>query len=142
MQRRIPKGILSVTLPLFFQATVFRKRGGYYYRHFVVIVCLAITTFAGSAALLAMRLLGRDQKCFGYLFKFHFKLAKTFLAFDTIVEGRENFLDASQSAVYVCNHQTMMDVQLMGNSVPDRASIVVKKEIKYYPFFGQFSKLL
>ncbi|CAO3644015.1 unnamed protein product [Mucor hiemalis] len=85
-----------------------------------------------------MKLVGKDENCFGYAFRFHYKLVRALLGLTTMVEGRENLLDPSQPAVYMCNHQTMMDIHLVGNSVPDRASIVMKKAIKYYPFFGQF----
>ncbi|CAO3621530.1 unnamed protein product [Mucor hiemalis] len=141
LQRQIPKGLLPVTLPFILQATVFRKRGGYHYRRLVSVFTVIITSIVGSAMIIALRILKNDRNSFEYVFKFHSKLVKNLLALDAIVEGKENILDPSQSAVYICNHQTMMDVHFMSSSVPKQASCIAKKSIKYYPFFGQFSKL-
>ncbi len=52
------------------------------------------------------------------------------------IEGEEH-LDASRPAIYVSNHTTLMDAFMAMFLSPVGTVGVVKKQILYYPFFGQ-----
>ncbi|TCD63480.1 1-acylglycerol-3-phosphate O-acyltransferase [Steccherinum ochraceum] len=56
------------------------------------------------------------------------------------VEGAE-ILDIARPAVLVCNHQSMLDVEMLGAVFPKRAVIMAKKELQWVPFLGQFLAL-
>ena len=45
--------------------------------------------------------------------------------------------DLGRSVVYVCNHQHALDMPMMGLVCPSRLVIIGKKELRWYPFFGQ-----
>lgn len=45
-------------------------------------------------------------------------------------------LDSSKSYVYVSNHSSMFDIPAIMAAVPNKASIVFKKELARIPFFG------
>jgi len=55
------------------------------------------------------------------------------------VEGEE-YLD-SRPAVLVGNHQSMVDILVLGRIFPKRASIMAKKELQWAPLLGQFMSL-
>lgn len=65
-------------------------------------------------------------------------LGSFFTGVKCTITGQENILQSP--AVYVCNHQSSLDIMVMGAVYPKNTSIVAKKEIKYYPFLGWFSK--
>lgn len=51
------------------------------------------------------------------------------------ITGLENF-DHSKTYVYVSNHSSQYDIMTMQKSVPNRMSIVFKKELAKIPLFG------
>lgn len=53
-----------------------------------------------------------------------------------IVEN-ENRLSA-RPAVFICNHQTELDLALLGRVLPKHCSVTAKKSLKYFPFLGWF----
>lgn len=52
------------------------------------------------------------------------------------ISGREH-LDAGRPAIYVVNHTSIMDLFVALRFMPYGSVGVVKKEVVYYPFFGQ-----
>lgn len=52
------------------------------------------------------------------------------------VDGIEN-LDPSKNYIFVCNHQSMMDIPLMMRFTPRQLRIIYKKELHWVPLFGQ-----
>lgn len=52
------------------------------------------------------------------------------------VHGLEN-LDPSKNYIFVCNHQSMMDIPLMMRFTPRQLRIIYKKELHWVPLFGQ-----
>ncbi len=57
------------------------------------------------------------------------------LGFEVKVEN-ERLLYAHQPCVYLCNHQSMYDVPVLGHLYPDRTIVVGKQELRWIPFFG------
>jgi 1-acyl-sn-glycerol-3-phosphate acyltransferase len=51
------------------------------------------------------------------------------------IRGLDNF-DHSEPVVYVSNHSSMFDIPVIMYAVPNRASIVFKKELTRIPVFG------
>lgn len=94
----------------------------------------------GVAASITLPVLGKSHLINWTVGRFHRMMNKRFLDISAIVEGKENFAKPGQSAVYICNHQTLMDVVYMGSVFPKSTSVVSKKAIKYYPILGWFSK--
>lgn len=43
-------------------------------------------------------------------------------------------------AVFISNHQTELDILILGAVFPKYCSVTAKKALKYYPFLGWFSK--
>ncbi|KAF9154291.1 1-acylglycerol-3-phosphate O-acyltransferase [Mortierella sp. AD011] len=55
------------------------------------------------------------------------------------VVGKEN-LD-NYPAIVVCNHQSSMDMMVLGKVFPKHCVVMAKKELLYFPFLGIFMKL-
>ncbi|KAF9419173.1 1-acylglycerol-3-phosphate O-acyltransferase [Podila epigama] len=52
----------------------------------------------------------------------------------------EEHLD-SYPAIIVCNHQSSMDMMVLGRVFPKHCVVMAKKELLYFPFLGMFMKL-
>ncbi|KAF9964010.1 1-acylglycerol-3-phosphate O-acyltransferase [Modicella reniformis] len=55
------------------------------------------------------------------------------------VKGEEKL--GNTPAIYVCNHQSNVDVVIIGRIYPTHCAIMAKKELKYVPFLGLFMQL-
>ncbi|KAF8975366.1 1-acylglycerol-3-phosphate O-acyltransferase [Entomortierella lignicola] len=55
------------------------------------------------------------------------------------IVGKEN-LD-NYPAIVVCNHQSSMDMMVLGKVFPKHCVVMAKKELLYFPFLGIFMKL-
>ncbi|KAG0004585.1 1-acylglycerol-3-phosphate O-acyltransferase [Modicella reniformis] len=55
------------------------------------------------------------------------------------VVGQENL--ETYPAIVVCNHQSSMDMMVLGRCFPKHCVVMAKKELLYFPFLGIFMKL-
>ncbi|KAJ1563021.1 1-acylglycerol-3-phosphate O-acyltransferase [Cladochytrium tenue] len=53
------------------------------------------------------------------------------------MEGREH-LKGVRPAVFICNHQSFLDLYMLGHIFPPNCAIVVKDDLIWAPFIGQF----
>ncbi|CEP08298.1 hypothetical protein [Parasitella parasitica] len=137
LNMKIPWGLTSILAPIVFQA-IFRKKGGFLYRKVVAFILMAVSAFWGIIAGVTLPLVGRAHLINWTVGKVEAFLNKTFLAVTATVEGTENLPKDGQTAIFVCNHQTVMDIMFMGNVFPKRAAVVAKKTIKWVPILGWF----
>lgn len=96
---------------------------------FTTTVCMLV-----CALLLPFRTL-RIKTC-NYYGKFTGRFVMRISGCPLTIEGEEH-LDASRPAIYVSNHTTLMDAFMAMFLSPVGTVGVVKKQILYYPFFGQ-----
>ncbi|CCO30047.1 lysophosphatidate acyltransferase [Rhizoctonia solani AG-1 IB] len=82
----------------------------------------------------------------GKRFDINYVVARSFyyvcgplLGIDFVVEGEEHM--STPSAVYIGNHQTMLDILYLGRIFPKQSSIMAKKELKWAPLLGQYMAL-
>ncbi|KAI9010855.1 hypothetical protein CLU79DRAFT_772993 [Phycomyces nitens] len=121
-------------------AALYRKHGGFYYRSFISIICLAFSAIFGMCAAILFPLVRRSDLTNWSVARLYYHLTYIFLGVSVKVEGAEN-LKVEGPAVYVCNHQSSMDVFVMGSVFPKATSVVAKKAIKYYPILGWYMTL-
>lgn len=57
------------------------------------------------------------------------------------VEDPNNYLTTTRPAVFIGNHQTELDVLVLGHVFPPWCSITAKKSLKNIPFLGWFMNL-
>ncbi|KAI9341542.1 hypothetical protein DFJ73DRAFT_843573 [Zopfochytrium polystomum] len=53
------------------------------------------------------------------------------------MDGREHFAQCGRPAVFVCNHQAMLDLYMLGYVLPEKCVVMAKDELFYAPFIGQ-----
>lgn len=51
-----------------------------------------------------------------------------------------DWLNTTRPAVFIGNHQSELDVFLLGHIFPKYCSVTAKKSLKYWPFLGWFSR--
>lgn len=125
-------------LPVAFSA-LYRMRGGFYYRSVVSTILLGIIAMYGVFASLTLPLFGKTHLINWSVARLYYHIAGFLLGVSVSVEGEE-YLNRNSPAVFVCNHQSSMDVLFMASIFPKATSVVAKKAIKYYPFLGWYSK--
>lgn len=104
-------------------------------------VCLVICAIYGILASLLLRPVGH-QRIVQYLTARAFKLTmylSTGIRFEIIL-GREH-LKAQRPCVIIGNHQSELDVLLLGAIFPPYTSVTAKSSLKWVPFLGWFMAL-
>ncbi|KAL1928612.1 hypothetical protein VTP01DRAFT_2398 [Rhizomucor pusillus] len=119
---------------------LYRHHGGFYYRTVVTMICMAICALYGVFASLVLPLFGRGDLINWSVARAYYNLAGFFTGISVEIEGKEH-LKKNQPTVFVCNHQSSMDVLFMASVFPKATSVVAKKAIKYYPFLGWYMTL-
>lgn len=117
----------------------YRQYGGYRYRCFMSIVLLLVMATYGVIASLILPIFGKAGLINYTVARGYYYLGGFFTGLRCTILGQENIIQSP--AVYVCNHQSSLDVMVMGSVYPKNTSVVAKKEIKYYPFLGWFMTL-
>ncbi|KAI0005101.1 1-acylglycerol-3-phosphate O [Russula compacta] len=102
----------------------------------VYVCCLSFCSTLGFCAALPLSLIGRR-------YDVNYVVARTFYAtfsrlsgIKIIVEDEEHL--QMRPCVFICNHQSMIDVHILGSLFPVRTRIMAKKSLKHLPIFGQF----
>lgn len=67
------------------------------------------------------------------------RLLSPLIGFHFDVEHEERLL--ARPAVFISNHQTELDILMLGRLFPKHCSVTSKKALKYYPFLGWFMTL-
>ena len=113
---------------------------GFYARCLTSYLCLVVAAAYGVVASLALRLFGKHRlaqwtvaRCFKLLM-----LVFTGTTFD-VVEGAEHL--STRPAVLIGNHQSELDVLLLGCIFPPYCSVTAKRSLKMVPLLGWFMAL-
>jgi lysophosphatidate acyltransferase len=119
---------------------IYRNYGGYYYRaNIAKIVLFSVSVYGFIIACILTPL--RCTHLINYsVAKVARALSRFWTGLEVDCEGLEHLDDLKGPAIYVCNHQSSLDVLLIGTVYQKNTSIVAKKALKYYPFLGWFSK--
>ncbi|CDH49409.1 1-acylglycerol-3-phosphate acyltransferase [Lichtheimia corymbifera JMRC:FSU:9682] len=138
LTRRVHWAVWAV-MPTVLSALL-RKRGGFYYRTTASLVCLAAIALYGVLASLTLPLVGKAHLINWSVARLYYHIAGYFTGMSATIEGKEH-IRPERPSVYVCNHQTSMDVLFMASVFPKATAVVAKKSIKYYPFLGWYMTL-
>lgn len=126
----------AVTVSLF-GLSLKLPRAGFFARCLASYACLIACASYGVVASVVLRLLGRGniaQWTVARSFKWTMRFA-TGVRF-RVIEGQENLL--TRPAVFITNHQTELDVLLLGEVFPKYCSQTAKKSLRNVPFLGWF----
>ena len=131
---------LSITIPgtLYLLSPVL-PRAAFYARILTSYLSLLLCAAYGVLASIGLRLAGHScvsQWATGRSFKWVMRLT-TGVQF--AIEGQEHL--STRPAVFVANHQTELDVLLLGTVFPPYCSVTAKSSLKRVPFLGWFMAL-
>ena len=116
------------------------QMASFYARLLVSYACLLVCATYGLIASLFLRLIGRhriSQWATARAFKYTMALT-TGVRFE-IIQGKQHL--STRPAVFVGNHQTALDVLLLGEIFPPYCSVTAKKSLARVPFLGWFMAL-
>ncbi|PGH13395.1 hypothetical protein AJ79_03674 [Helicocarpus griseus UAMH5409] len=130
---------LALTVSLF-GLSIKLPRAGFFARCLASYACLLACASYGVVASIALRLCGYaglSQWTVARSFKWAMKLT-TGASFE-IISGAEHL--TTRPAVFISNHQTELDVLLLGTIFPPYCSVTAKKSLARVPFLGWFMTL-
>ncbi|THH30345.1 hypothetical protein EUX98_g3858 [Antrodiella citrinella] len=109
----------------------------YYIRLGLYLSTLSVCSLWGVVCSLGMPLIGQRFNASWVTARTFHEVVKRVIDVKFEVEGAD-IIDMARPAVLVCNHQSMLDVEMLGAVFPKRTAIMVKKELQWVPGLGQF----
>ncbi|KAH8096704.1 1-acylglycerol-3-phosphate O [Cristinia sonorae] len=112
----------------------------YYIRLGLYLSTMSVCSIWGIICSLTLPLIGQRYNVNYVVARTFHALIKRVIDVKFVIEG-EHHLYSTHPAVLVCNHQSMLDVGMLGVAFPKRAVIMAKKELQWVPLLGQFLSL-
>ncbi|KAK0629869.1 hypothetical protein B0T17DRAFT_201883 [Bombardia bombarda] len=128
-------------IPLFYMLSAVVPKAAFVARTLTAYIALLASTLFGVYASVFMRLAGYGhsaQWATGRSFKY---LMAFFTGIEFVLEDPHHVLDTSRPAVFVGNHQTELDVLMLGSIFPTHCSMTAKSSLRRTPFLGWFMSL-
>jgi lysophosphatidate acyltransferase len=123
--------MISVAIPL----------AGFFARLLASYACLVACASYGVVISILLRLVGNvgiSQWAVARSFKYTMRYAT---GVDFKIEDPNDYLNTTRPAVFIGNHQTELDVLMLGHIFPQYCSVTAKKSLKSVPFLGWFMNL-
>jgi len=132
------KPLAYVSLPVyalhkFAEASPFAR---YYIRLGLYLSTLGLCSLWGAIVSVSMSLVGQRFNANFVTARSFYYLVSRVIDMRVEVEGEEHL--ENRPVVLIGNHQSMLDVMILGRVFPKRASIMAKKELQWAPLLGQF----
>lgn len=132
--------VLALTV-LFFMLSTIVPIFGFFARLLASYFSLLACATYGVIVSILLRLVGYGRisqwataRSFKYVMKY-----STGITFK--IEDPHNYLNTTRPAVFIGNHQTELDVLMLGCIFPKYCSVTAKKSLKRMPFLGWFMSL-
>ncbi|KAJ1903925.1 1-acylglycerol-3-phosphate O-acyltransferase [Coemansia sp. IMI 209127] len=106
--------------------------------HFAL--CAAVASLAGILASPFLWAVGKQASGNWVVARVFYYTTRVLLGVRIEIEGEE-LLTKARPCVLVGNHQTMLDLIMLGRVFPQQTVILAKKALSYYPFVGWFMRL-
>lgn len=112
----------------------------YYYRSTCSMLLLGTCAFYGIFASLYYNIKGTKQLGQYATAKAYAFVMKKCLGIDVKVEGRK-YLENSAPCIFIANHQSALDILVLGETWPRKCVVTAKRALQYVPFLGWFMTL-
>lgn len=130
----------ALTSTLFMLSLVIPK-AAFYARSLAMYLCFLGCAIYGVVASIVLTLVGKQNiSQWTTARAFHYS-AQIFTGVSFIVEDPNNVLNTTRPAVFIGNHQTELDVLMLGALFPKYCSVTAKRSLKFVPFLGWFMSL-
>ncbi|KID85417.1 AtaAp protein [Metarhizium guizhouense ARSEF 977] len=133
-------GYTAVTV-FFYMASLVVPKAGFVARALAAYISLLICAVFGVLASVFFTLIGKQgisQWATARAFHYVMRLT-TGIVFQ--VEDPDKILATTRPAVFIGNHQTELDVLMLGAMFPKWCSVTAKSDLKHVPFLGWFMRL-
>lgn len=111
----------------------------YYLGTFLSVALLLVCAVYGTVSSIIFKLIGKQHlsqwstaRCYYYVMKYG-------MGIDVKVIGEEKL--ANKPFVIISNHQSTLDIIVLGRIFPKGCTVTAKKSLKYVPFLGWFMAL-
>ncbi|KAF3065185.1 putative 1-acyl-sn-glycerol-3-phosphate acyltransferase [Daldinia childiae] len=133
-------GYFALVISLFMLSSVVPV-AGFAARTLSAYISIVICATYGVLASIFLRIVGREQIAQWTTARaFKYVMAITIgITFE--VDDPKRHLDTVRPAVFIGNHQSELDVLMLGCIFPKYCSVTAKKALKYVPFLGWFMAL-
>ncbi|KAK1249815.1 hypothetical protein MKX08_009818 [Trichoderma sp. CBMAI-0020] len=133
-------GYAALTLS-FYMASLVVPKAGFVARSLAAYISLIACALYGVLASILLTLIGKRQIAqWAVARAFHFTMRYT-TGVEFVIDDPENILGSTRPAVFIGNHQTELDVLMLGAVFPKYCSVTAKAQLKRVPFLGWFMSL-
>ncbi|KAF5026654.1 hypothetical protein F66182_1238 [Fusarium sp. NRRL 66182] len=133
-------GYVALTIILYTMSLAIPK-ASFAARALASYMSLLVCTAYGVLASIFLAIIGKQQiaqwavgRAFGFVMRFT-------TGVEFVVEDPNNVLGTTRPAIFVGNHQTELDVLMLGAMFPKYCSVTAKASLKKVPFLGWFMAL-
>ncbi|KAL5612740.1 hypothetical protein BROUX41_004175 [Berkeleyomyces rouxiae] len=129
------------TLALFMLSVLGLSKAGFLARSMTVYMSGLVASAAGFVAAIVMRMVGQNHSTQWFGGRVMKYICSTLMGLNFYVVDPKNHLGTLRPAVFVGNHQTELDVLMLGCMFPRHCSITAKSSLKKIPVLGWFMAL-
>ncbi|TFA97687.1 putative 1-acyl-sn-glycerol-3-phosphate acyltransferase [Trichoderma ghanense] len=125
----------------FYMLSLAVPKAAFVARSLAAYMTLVACALYGVVASLVLTLVGRQQIAqWAVARAFHYSMRLT-TGVEFVVDDPNDYLGSTRPAVFIGNHQTELDVLMLGAIFPKYCSVTAKAQLKRMPFLGWFMSL-
>lgn len=111
----------------------------FYSRLIVYILAVAFCALYGATVSIFFTLIGKQGLSQWATARMFYTICRVLFGIKVVIKNPEAL--KTRPAVFLSNHQSELDVLILGATFPQYCSVTAKKSLKYYPFLGWFMAL-
>lgn len=111
----------------------------YYLRCITAVIVLMVCALYGTIASIVCNLIGKQHLSQWTTARCYYYAMKYVMGIDVKVIGEEKL--ANKPFIAVSNHQSTLDILILGRMFPKGCTVTAKTSLKYVPFLGWFMAL-
>ncbi|KAL6788367.1 hypothetical protein J3E68DRAFT_137483 [Trichoderma sp. SZMC 28012] len=133
-------GYTALTISFYMLSFVVPK-AAFVARVLAAYMTLIACALYGVVASIVLTILGKQQIAQWTVARaFHYSMQLT-TGVEFVIDDPDNVLNTTRPAVFIGNHQTELDVLMLGAIFPKYCSVTAKAQLKKMPFLGWFMSL-
>ncbi|CCF59344.1 hypothetical protein KAFR_0G03120 [Kazachstania africana CBS 2517] len=111
----------------------------YYFRTFLAVVVLMVSALYGTLASIVCLIIGKQHLAQWTTARFYYYASKYIMGIDVKVINEHNITNLP--CIAVSNHQSALDILVLGRMFPKGCTVSAKKSLRYVPILGWFMAL-
>ncbi|CCE61910.1 hypothetical protein TPHA_0B02370 [Tetrapisispora phaffii CBS 4417] len=111
----------------------------FYYKSFLSFIVVSCSSVVGVFASIILSIVGKKYIAQWATARFFYYMYRTLLGIDVKVTSPQNL--ENLPCIFVSNHQSALDIMVIGKCFPRNCTVTAKKSLKYVPFLGWYMSL-